>query len=135
MRLLVNKLQTWETFQRPASASKSAVGQLSSKYECWYFEMCEALGTEPTESEIPVEFDDFPLEVQQAFNAYKMLRDEWDTMNGVYLGKSLIGVKDVLEATEVEISEHKFIIMLIRIIDSVRSDEINNKKRTQEPVG
>jgi hypothetical protein len=100
-----------------------------------YFEMCEALGNEPEESEIPVEFEDFPLEVQQAFNAYKMLRDEWDTMNGVYLGKSLIGVKDVLEATEVEVSEHKFIIMLIRIIDSVRSDEINNKKRTQEPVG
>ena len=57
-----------------------------------YFEMCEMMGSEPVESEIPVEFDDFPLEVQQAFNAYRMLRDEWDTMNGNYLGKSLIGV-------------------------------------------
>ena len=70
-----------------------------------YFEMCEALGSEPVESEIPVEFDDFPFEVQQAFNAYRMLRDEWDFMNGNYLGKSLIGVKDVLEATEVDASE------------------------------
>ena len=26
-----------------------------------YFEMCEALGNEPAESEIPIEFDDFPL--------------------------------------------------------------------------
>jgi hypothetical protein len=99
-----------------------------------YFELCEALGSEPLESEIPVEFDDFPLEVQQAFNAYRMLRDEWDTMSGSYLGKSLIGIKDVLEATEVEPSEHKFIIMLIRIIDNVRSEEINNKKKTQEPA-
>ena len=99
-----------------------------------YFEMCEALGSQPLESEIPVEFDDFPLEVQQAFNAYRMLRDEWDTMSGSYLGKSLIGIKDVLEATEVELSEHKFIIMLIRIIDNVRSEEINNKKKTQEPA-
>ena len=99
-----------------------------------YFEMCEAMGTEPVESEIPVEFDDFPLEVQQAFNAYKMLRDEWDTMSGSYLGKSLIGVKDILEATEVDVSEHKLIIMLIRIIDNVRSDEINNKKKMQEPA-
>lgn len=99
-----------------------------------YFEMCEALGNEPLESEIPVDFDDFPLEVQQAFNAYKMLRDEWDTMSGSYLGKSLIGIKDILEATEIDVSEHKLIIMLIRIIDVVRSDEINNKKKMQEPA-
>ena len=99
-----------------------------------YFEMCEALGNEPLESEIPVDFEDFPLEVQQAFNAYKMLRDEWDTMSGVYLGKSLIGVKDILEATEIDISEHKLVIMLIRLIDNVRSEEINNKKKTQEPA-
>ena len=99
-----------------------------------YFEMCEALGNDPEESEIPVEFDDFPLEVQQAFNAYKMLRDEWDTMSGTYLGKSLIGVRDVLEATEIDPSEQKFIIMLIRVIDNVRSEEINNKKKMQEPA-
>jgi len=99
-----------------------------------YFEMCEALGNEPIESEIPIEFDDFPIEVQQAFNAYRMLRDEWDTMNGNYLGKSFIGIKDVLEATEIEPSEQKFIIMLIRMIDTVRSDEINNKKKMEKPA-
>ena len=99
-----------------------------------YFEMCEMLGSDPVESEIPVEFEDFPFEVQQAFHAYRMLRDEWDTMSGTYLGKSLIGVKDILEATEIDPSEQKFIIMLIRVIDNVRSDEINNKKKTQEPA-
>ena len=99
-----------------------------------YFEICEAMGNEPIESEIPVEFEDFPLEVQQAFNAYRMLRDEWDTMTGSYLGKSLIGVKDVLEATEIELSDQKLIIMLIRMIDAVRSDEINNKKKMEKPA-
>lgn len=99
-----------------------------------YYEMCEMLGNEPIESEVPVEFEDFSFEVQQAFNAYRMLRDEWDTMSGSYLGKSLIGIKDILEATEVDPSEHKFIIMLIRMIDNVRSDEINSKKKTEEPA-
>ena len=99
-----------------------------------YFEMCEMLGNAPVESEIPIEFEDFTIEVQQAFNIYRMLRDEWDTMNGNYLGKSLIGIKDVLEATEIEPSEQKFIIMLIRMIDNVRSDEINNKKKTEKPA-
>ena len=98
-----------------------------------YFDMCEMLGSEPIESEIPVEYDDFPVEVQQAFAVYRMLRDEWDTMGGSYLGKSLIGVKDVLEATEVEPDEQKFIVMLVRMIDEVRSDEIN-KLKNEKPA-
>jgi hypothetical protein len=92
------------------------------------------LGSEPVESEIPVEFDDFPLEVQQAFSVYRMLRDEWDTMGGSYLGKSLIGIKDLLEATEIEPEDQKFIVVLVRMIDQVRSDEINNKLKTQKPA-
>jgi hypothetical protein len=99
-----------------------------------YFEMCETLGNEPVESEIPVEYEDFPLEVQQAFSVYRMLRDEWDTMSGSYLGKSLIGIKDILEATEVEPDEHKLIIMLVRMIDSVRAEEINRKEQNKKPV-
>lgn len=99
-----------------------------------YFEMCEALGNQPVEADIPVEFEDFPLEVQQAMIAYRMLRDEWDSMNGIYLGKSLIGIHDVLEATEIDTEDRKFIITLVRIIDDVRIQEINNKQKTEKPT-
>jgi len=99
-----------------------------------YFEMCEMLNEEPVEENIPVEFDDFPLEVQQAFAAYRMLRDEWDSMNGIFLGKSLIGINDVLEATEIDIDDRKFIITLIRTIDSVRINEINSKRNNEKPA-
>ena len=99
-----------------------------------YFELCEVMGNQPVEEEIPVEFDDFPIEVQQAFGVYRMLRDEWDTMNGLYLGKTLIGIKDILEATEVEPDEQKFIIVLVRMIDQVRSNEINSKKISEKPA-
>ena len=99
-----------------------------------YFEMCEALGSEPNEEEIPVEFEDFPIELQQAFSVYNMLRDEWDTMNGLYLGKSLIGIKDILEATEIELDEYKFITVLVRMIDRVRFNEINTKLKTEKPA-
>jgi hypothetical protein len=99
-----------------------------------YFEMCEALGTQPKEEDIPVEFDDFPLEVQQALIAYRMLRDEWDGMNGIYLGKSLIGIQEVLEATEIDQEDRKFITMLVRTIDGVRIQEINSKQKTEKPA-
>lgn len=95
--------------------------------------MCEMLGEPVVESNIPVEFDDFPLEVQQAFGVYRMLRDEWDTMNGNYLGKSLIGIKDVLEATEIDLQDQKFIVVLVRLIDDIRSNEINKLKQ-KEPA-
>lgn len=91
------------------------------------------LGEPVVESNIPVEFDDFPLEVQQAFGVYRMLRDEWDTMNGNYLGKSLIGIKDVLEATEIDLQDQKFIVVLVRLIDDIRSNEINKLKQ-KEPA-
>jgi len=55
-------------------------------------------------------------------------------MNGLYLGKSLIGIKDILEATEVEPDEQKFIIVLVRMIDQVRSTEINSKKISEKPA-
>lgn len=98
-----------------------------------YYDMCEMMNQPVIESEIPVEFDDFSIEVQQAFYVYRMLRDEWDSMGGNYLGKSLIGIKDLLEATEVEPQEQKFIIMLVRLIDDVRLKEIN-KQKAQQPA-
>ena len=99
-----------------------------------YYEMCEALGTEPLESEVPVELEDFPVEVQQAFSVYRMLRDEWDSMNGLYLGKSLVGVTEILSASEIDPDDSKFIIMLVRSIDQVRAQEINTKKSNTKPA-
>lgn len=96
--------------------------------------MCELMGNEPVEDEIPIEFEDFPWEVQQAFSVYNMLRDEWDSMSGLYLGKTLIGIKDILDAMEIEREEHKFMIILVRMIDRVRSDEINSKKANEKPA-
>lgn len=99
-----------------------------------YFEMCEALGTEPVESEVPVEIEDFPVEVQQAFAVYRMLRDEWDSMSGVYLGKTLIGITEILAATEIDPEDNRFIITLVRLIDQIRAKEINSKKANQKPA-
>lgn len=99
-----------------------------------YFEMCEMLGNEPVESEVPLEFDDFPLQVQQALIVYRMLRDEWDGMSGTYLGKSLIGIAEVMEATEIDQEDQKFTVYLVRHIDNVRIQEINSKKQNTKPA-
>ena len=93
-----------------------------------YFEMCEMLGNEPLESEIPIEFEDLPVEAQEALNIYNNLRDDWDYMGGNYIGKSLIGFKDILDMYEVEKSDHKYMYELVMHIDRIRAKQIFDSK-------
>lgn len=99
-----------------------------------YFDMCEQLGSEPVESEIPVEFDDFAMEVQLALSIYRMLRDEWEYMNGTYLGKNLNGIFELFDVYEVNPRDKKFYLELIHMIDSTRIDQIRNSKPTEKPA-
>ena len=98
-----------------------------------YYEMCEALGTEPIESEIPVEIDDFPTEVQQAFSLYYSLKDMWDSMGGNYLGKDTSNLFNYFDLYETEKPDRLFILSLIQTMDYTRSKMINDKIRTNKP--
>lgn len=93
-----------------------------------YFEMCEALGSEPVESEIPIEYDDFQYDVQEALGIYHKLRDEWDTLNGNYMGKSYAGIIDIFTILEVPVEDHKTMYNLIGIIDTHRSKAVADAK-------
>ena len=97
-----------------------------------YFEMCEALGNDPIEEEIPVEIDDFPEEIQEAISIYYKLRDDWDTMNGVYMGKSYTGLGDILDILEVEKVDRKYLLECIAIMDSARSKVLTAQRPRQE---
>lgn len=103
-----------------------------------YFEMCEALGTEPVEEEIPVDVADLPTDVQQALDVYFKLRDEWDTMNGNYMGKSYAGILDLFKIMELPESDHRMIYDLIVLMDHYRSKAIKSNKPVQtnkKPAG
>jgi hypothetical protein len=93
-----------------------------------YFEMCEMLGSEPIDSEIPVDYNDFPTEVQQAFGLYQKLRDDWDGMSGTYMGKHFEGIRDLFIIMEVPVEDHKTMLELIDIIDRHRSKSIADSK-------
>jgi hypothetical protein len=91
-----------------------------------YYEMCELLGTEPKEDEIPIEFEDLYDEIQEAIQVYNMLSDVWDGMSGTYMGKNFIGIQDIFNIMEIEDSKTCFSIL--NIIDKRRSKIINDKK-------
>lgn len=90
-----------------------------------YYEMCEMLGSEPLEEEIPVEFEDFDLDTQEAFTIYQMLQDTWDPMGGQYLGKNYSGLMDILALNEIE--DKKTMFTLIKKLDEHRSNYLRSK--------
>ncbi len=93
-----------------------------------YYDMCEMLGSEPLLEEIPVEYQDFLIDVQEALGIYHSLKDEWDAMNGIYLGKSYAGILDIFTILEVPVEDHKTMYKLIGIIDNHRSKAISDAK-------
>jgi len=94
-----------------------------------YFNMCEQLGEEPVEANIPVEFDDFIWDVQQAFQIYNLLKDDWDGFNGVYLGKNLVGITEIFDISEIDTEDRYTMILLIKLIDKIRTQEVNRKEQ------
>lgn len=99
-----------------------------------YFEMCEALGEEPVESQIPVELSDFPELVQQCFVLYGILPDMWDTMGGNYLGKDYSIVFQLFKLYEItDQAEVLLSIDFMQYIDSVRSKLVSEKIKAKSP--
>lgn len=99
-----------------------------------YYEMCDMLGTDPKEDEVPVELDDFPSEVQTAFEVYQVLQDHWEGMSGTYMGKHLSGIRDIFDIFEIEHSDRKLILELISLIDRERINQYEVKRKQQESL-
>lgn len=88
--------------------------------------MCEMLNNEPREEDTPVEFEDLPVDVQEAMHVYNMLQDNWDTMNGIYLGKQRVGISEIFGILGVD--DFKTTYHIVAIIDRIRGEMINSKK-------
>jgi hypothetical protein len=93
-----------------------------------YFEICEQMGSEPIEEEIPVDMEDFPIEIQQVLNIYFKLRDEWDGMSGSYMGKSYAGLGDILDIHGIEKADKEYVLDWLTTIDRVRSKIIESSQ-------
>jgi hypothetical protein len=99
-----------------------------------YFELCEALGTQPKEEEIPIEISDFPLFVQESIRIFNHLPDRWDSFSGTYFGKDysilpfLIGLFEVDDVPTLFL----FITVAEATLSEVYSAEIKMKRKAKE---
>ena len=93
-----------------------------------YFEMCEALGSEPIDSEIPIDYSDLPVDAQEALQIYNKLRDEWDGFNGIYMGKNYAGILDIFNILDVPVEDRRTMFELINMIDLHRKNAIAEQR-------
>jgi hypothetical protein len=99
-----------------------------------YFEMCEQLGQEPIEEEIPVEVADFPDLVQQCFVIYNILADNWDSMGGGYMGKDYGLVFNLFEVYRITDPEEILLCLdFLQHMDGVRQKLIAEKIKAKSP--
>ena len=98
-----------------------------------YFEMCEMLGEEPLEEEIPVDINDFPELVQQCFMIYRLLQDVWEPMGGSYMGKDFNIVFDLFDLYEIPQEERLLAISFMQSMDNVRSKLVSDKLKSKTP--
>lgn len=97
-----------------------------------YFEMCEALGETPAEENIPVEYTDFSVELQQILQIYNLLQDQWEGFNGIYIGKNITGIQEILDIFEIPIEDRLLTVQTIKLLDKVRAEQLN--RRNEKPA-
>lgn len=100
-----------------------------------YLELCEALGNEPLEEEMPVEINDLPDLVQQTLQIYYMLKDIWDPMGGNYLGKDTSTLFEFFRLYDIDKAEQLLAVSFIQHMDYVRSKMISSKRESKKPSG
>jgi hypothetical protein len=97
-----------------------------------YLLMMEQLGNEPIPEEIPLEYGDFPILVQESMQIFSILPDVWDGMSGTYMGKNY-SILPYLMDTIFEVSDKQQTMQIILIIGSIvmknRSEEQKARDR------
>jgi len=94
-----------------------------------YLEMCSQLGSDPLESEIPVELGDMPIEVEQAFHVYNLLPSNIDWFNGNYFGKELSQAPQIMHVMGFDTLTQRELLKILIIINALDQEEVNRKKK------
>ncbi len=93
--------------------------------------MCEALNSAPKESEIPVDTEDLPKEIQVLLGLYDVLLDNWDYVNGNYYGKKMEGITEVFDLYSVPTEDRLYYLKILMAINSAKVSLWHKKQKSK----
>jgi len=82
-----------------------------------YILMCEQMGWEPKEEELPQDGSNLSLECQQALTVLISLPDIWEGMNGTWLGKDYSGLGTIMDIYEID--DRRAVFTLLKEAESL----------------
>jgi hypothetical protein len=95
-----------------------------------YLEMCEQMGWEPEEEEIPIDHSDLSDNCQQALRLFNILPDKIEGMNGVWLGKDYSGIGDIMAIYNIPLDSEIFDLLQVCIKEA--SEHYENQRKVRE---
>jgi hypothetical protein len=97
-----------------------------------YLAMCEQMGWEPKEEEMPIEVSSLSFESQQSLILLNCLPDKWEGMSGSWMGKDYSGLSAIMDIYEIE--DRRRVFELLQIGENELGKHYSQKKKEQEAM-
>jgi len=97
-----------------------------------YFQMCEQMGWEPKEEEIPVDPAYLSYDIQCALVLFNCLPDKWEGMSGSWMGKDYSGLMDIMDIYQID--NKKDVFTLLKVAEHEASKFYSEKQKQQESL-
>ena len=97
-----------------------------------YLQMCEQMGWEPKDEEIPKDPSDLSYNVQCALILYEALPDIWEGMSGTWMGKNYSGLIDIMNIFSMD--NKKEVFNLLKVAEREASKYYAEKQKQQESL-
>ncbi len=98
-----------------------------------YLMMCEQMGWEPREEEIPKDPGFLPFEVQNALIIFNILPDKIEGMSGSWLGKDFSALEVLMNIYEID--DRRDVFEYILVIQKEYSDYYSKQQKMKESSG
>ena len=97
-----------------------------------YIEMCEQMGWEIDEDQIPKDPSDLPYEAQQALILLNSLPDNWEGMSGTWMGKDYSGLLAIMDIYEID--NRKSVFELLKVAEAELASYYSQKQKEKESM-
>ena len=97
-----------------------------------YIDMCEQMGWEVDENQIPKDPGEFSLECQQALMLLNILPDKWEGMSGTWMGKDYAGLSAIMDIYEID--DRRQVFDLVQIGENEMGKFYAQKQKERESL-
>jgi hypothetical protein len=94
--------------------------------------MCEQMGWEPRDEDIPLDPSTLSIEAQQALIVLQSLPDNWEGMSGSWMGKDYSGLSTILDIYEVE--NKRLVFEFVKLCEIELGKFYAQKRKEQESL-